>query len=426
MTDRLISAISDCLDWARAARNPVPVETEALVLLLGVHRDRGAPDPADWTLDDVLEVAEAIRRRERPPHGFRDTWLSWCDHLVSTGRLISTESPRRLRALIETVDLDPIDPTTPVEEPAFEVAAPLLDRLGHGEVDADPIRPHLPAPPRDLDALAEDCPLLCRAARLADWVAPYRLLRPGTEHDALNDDDVVEAAETLDVAPEEIGPVFGVARAAGLLRTTYLHILPGSAARAWSRRHPGAAADAWADALFTMTALPGPTPFLLLGELFLTGRARSIADLAHIGAGEDDPAGHVHRSLEALSRLGAVEETAPGRYRITALGDHCVDRRLRVSGIDLPRIPPVSDLTAGELLDLAARVRPIDVEGLMDRWLAVRRPMGAAHDLLAAGLPPAGGDPEAFVRAVDARPWADTVLALVAEGALAPDTALVR
>lgn len=408
MTERLLPAISACLEWAHTAEEPPTLHIEALVLLLSTHQDAGATEPGDWTVEDVHEVAALIRRRDKLPEEFRDTWLSWCDHLVTDGRLVSTETPRRLRAAIEVVDLTRSVHAAPDPETPPEIAAPLLERLGYGEdPHPEPLRPHLPTPLADLDTRAGACPTLHLAARLTAWMDPQALLRPYTEHDALGEDDTAEAARILDVRSDEITFLFAVARAAGLVRTTYLHALPGPAAHAWVRETPGAVADAWADALATMTGLPGATPFLLLGELFLTGRALSLDELVHVCA-EPDPESYLPRVLAALTDLGAVTATDDGRHRITGLGDHCVARRLRACGIEVPRTPPVTGLSATELLELAATTRPIDVEPLLDRWLAGRDSAEAAHGLLAAGLTPA--DPEDFVRAVIDRPWADTIL----------------
>ncbi len=421
MTERLLPAISAFLDWASEAEPRPLLEVEAVVLLLSTHLDSGAHDPGDWTVEDVHDVAALLRARDELPEGLRDTWLSWCDHLVDSGGLKSAESPRRLRAAVEEVDLSPGTPEQDEPDPLTEVAAPLLDRLGYGEAEEPaPLLPFMPAPLHELDARAEACPTLHRAARLAAWVDPERLLRQGTDHDDLCEEDTVRAAETLGTTPEEVRFLFTVARSAGLVRTTYLHVRPGPAARAWAGERPGAAADAWADALTTMAALAGPAPFLLITELFLTGQALTPVELVNVcGPGavpaSEEPEQHVRRALKVLADLGAVEEVGQERYRISDLGDHCAARHLRDSGVEVPVAPPVSDLGAEEFLELLEEARPVDVEALLDRWLAGRSPDVAARALAEAGLPPVDGDTGAFVRAVTERPWADVVLARIAE-----------
>ena len=216
MTERLLPAISACLDWAQTVEEPPTLHIEALVLLLSAHQDVGATDPGDWTVDDVHEVAALVRHRDRLPELFRETWLSWCDHLVTDARLISMETPRRLRAAIENVDLTRPDHAPPDSEAPPEIAVPLLERLGYGETESpEPPRPHLPTPVADLDIRAGACPTLHLAARLSAWMDPQVLLRPYTEHDALGENDTAEAARghTLPGArrtlPHRKGPVFG-------------------------------------------------------------------------------------------------------------------------------------------------------------------------------------------------------------------------
>ncbi|MBE1457910.1 hypothetical protein H4W79_002124 [Nocardiopsis terrae] len=433
MTERLMTAISRCLDWANEADPPPLLQVDALVLLLRAHEDAGAHEPGDWTVDDVHEVAALLTERGEPPEHLRDTWLSWCDHLVSRGALMSTESPRRLRTAIEQVDLTPGAPTAPGPEPLADAAAPLLERLGYGE-SGEPalLLPFVPAPLSELDARAGAVDTLHRAARLAAWVDPDRLLRPGTDHDDLCPTDTAQAAEALGTTPRDVRFLFTVARSAGLLRTTYLHVLPGPAAHAWADERPGAAADAWADALTTMAAIPGPAPFLLLTELFLSGRAHTPAELVHAcgpGAvpGPESAEQHVHRVLRTLARLEAVQEVANGRYRISALGDHCAARRLRASGIEVPEAPSVTALDAEAFLGVLEEVRPVDVEALLDRWITGQpSPETAARTLVNAGLPPVGADAGTFVRTVAERPWADVVLALTAECPLKGTAELAR
>lgn len=347
MTERLLPAISACVDWAGEAEPPPVLEVDDLALLLGVHHDCGAHDPGDWTVDDVHEVAALLRERGELPDSLRGTWLAWCDHLVLSGRLQSAESPRRLRAAVERVDLSPDGPVRSESDLLTAAAGPLLDRLGYQEgQEPVPLPAYVPAPMTELDARAGACPTLHRAARLAAWVEPNRLLCPETDHEALCEEDVRQAAEALDAAPDEVGFLFAVARSAGLVRTTYQHAMPGPAAYAWAGELPGAAADAWADALAAMAALPGPVPFLVLAELFLSGQARTPEELVSAcgpGAVAEPEASEeqVRRALEVLACLDAVQEIDQGSYRTSGLGDHYVARHLRAAGVEVPVAQPV-------------------------------------------------------------------------------------
>ena len=107
MTERISSAVRACLDWARERRPQPPLDTETLTFLLHAHLDAGAPEPGDWSVDDVHEVARTARIRGNGPTHLRETWLTWCDHLVARGNLSSGVSPRELRKAIASVDLSP-------------------------------------------------------------------------------------------------------------------------------------------------------------------------------------------------------------------------------------------------------------------------------------------------------------------------------
>ncbi|MFI6575820.1 hypothetical protein ACIBFB_08460 [Nocardiopsis sp. NPDC050513] len=395
MTERILSAVDECLDWARGLDPPVDVDVNALVFLLGAHRDAGAPDPGDWTTADVHDIAGTVRDWDRVPDNLRDTWLTWCDHLVERGGLLSCESPRRLRAAISAVDLTPGGPPA-TADPIDEAALPLLDRLGVGDGgEAEPLPPIAPARAADLDAAARPCRPLSEAARLTAWVGGGRPLDPDRPHDALTGPDTDTAADVLRIPPDAVPRVLRVAREAGLLRTTYTRVLRGRAARAWERGTPGAAADAWADALLAMTGARGMTAFLILTDLFVSGRPRTPDRLVEVfGAGvalgpcPGRPCDDVRSVLDALVGLGAVERTGGDSYRVTPLGDHFVVRQLRRSGAEVPLTPPVRDMGADHVLTLLEQGRPVDTEELMARWLTTRDPHTAARELLEASADP--------------------------------------
>ncbi|PDP88642.1 hypothetical protein CQJ94_05365 [Glycomyces fuscus] len=404
MTERIYSAVHACLDWA-ATVEPRPVlDTDSLLFLLNAHLDAGAPDPGDWCTADVHDIARTVRDWDRVPDDLRDTWLTWCDFLVDQGRLLSAESPRRLRAAIATVDLAPGGPP-PRGDRAEGAVLPLLDRLGVGADGGPEALPTVvPADPADLDAAALRCRPLSDAARLAAWVGAGRPLC-ADEEDAFTADDTAGAAAALGVAPGRVPALFAVARDAGLLRTTYTRVLPGRAARAWLDRVPGTAADAWADALLTMTDLRGVTAFLLLTDLFVHGDARTPAQSAAVYGPGIAPAGespgeHVRQVLEALEGLGAVRGVGGGRFRVTALGDHFMVRQLRQSGADVAVAPPLRGMDAERVLALVERGRPVDTEGLLERWVAARDTASAVCALLEACDAPAAWRPRERVARV--------------------------
>ncbi|OLT26961.1 hypothetical protein BJF83_19805 [Nocardiopsis sp. CNR-923] len=371
------------------------MDVNALVFLLTAHRDAGAPDPGDWTTADVHDIATTVRDWDRVPDGLRDTWLTWCDHLVERGRLVSCESPRRLRAAISTVDLTPGGPPA-TADPVDDAALPLLDRLGVGDSgEPQPLPPVAPARAADLDAAARPCRPLSEAVRLTAWVGEGRPLDPDRPHDALTGPDTDTAAAALGVGPDAVPRILRVAREAGLLRTTYTRVLHGHAARSWDRGRPGAVADAWADALLAMTGARGMTAFLVLIDLFVSGRPRTPDRLVEVfGAGvalgpcPGRPGDDLRSVLDTLVGLGAVERTGGDSYRVTPLGDHFVVRQLRQSGAEVPLTPPVEDMEADHVLTLLEEGRPVDTEGLMNRWLRTRDPYTAARELLEASTDP--------------------------------------
>ncbi|MFD3683930.1 hypothetical protein ACFWTE_03780 [Nocardiopsis sp. NPDC058631] len=396
MTERIHSAVHACLEWA-GGLDPRPVlEPRTLLFLLAAHLDAGAHDPGDWSTADVHDIARTVRYWDQTPTDLRATWLTWCDFLVEEGLLLSSESPRRLRGAIAAVDLSPEGPPGPAYGAAVEEAArPLLDRLGVGEgTGPEPLCPVVPAPSEDLDAAAHRCRPLADAARLAAWVGEGKDLRSdGDGGDELAPADAAGAAAALGRTPDEVRALFAVARHAGLLRTTYTRVLPGRSARAWAEGVPGAVADGWADALLTMAGHRGMTTFLLLTDLFAHGEARTPGELVGVcGSGAapagEDPGRHVRRVLGVLASLGAVEPAAAGRFRVTRLGDHFMVRQLRQSGAEVLVAPPLAGMDAEDVLALVDGGRPVDTEGLLERWLAARETESAVCDLFEAADAP--------------------------------------
>lgn len=386
MTERISSAVRACLDWARDLRPRHPLDTETLTFLLHAHLDAGAPEPGDWSVDDVHEVARAVRARERIPPHLRETWLTWCDHLVEQGHLSSGVSPRELRGAIVSVDLSPEADPPKAHEATDEAARPLLERLGADGDEPEPLPPVVPALPSDLDSRARVCVPLADAARLALWIGDHRPLEADSRHDELTAQDTVAAATALGIDPERVHLVFVAAREAGLLRTTYTQILPGGAATAWSQGVPGAVADAWADSLLALSDLRGPTAFLLLTDLFVHGGDRTPADLVSVyggGAGlgirSGDPEEHVRGVLAVLEGLGAVDNPTPGNFRITRLGDHFMVHQLHRSGADVPLAPALELMDAGQALDLPSFGRPVDTERVLRDWLPARAAVTSLH-----------------------------------------------
>ncbi|MFE3459349.1 hypothetical protein ACFXKD_17540 [Nocardiopsis aegyptia] len=394
MTERIFSAVHDCLDWARALDPPLAPDPDALLFVLTAHLDAGSPDPADWSVSDVDDIARTVQHWTGLAGDLRPAWLVWCDFLVDTGQLVCAESPRRLRAAIAAADLES-DRPAPRRDPVEEGALPLLHRLGAGEDgEPEPLRPVLRARPGDLDAAARSCTVLADAARLTVWADHGLRLDPDREDDALTPADTDRAADALDLDPARVRELFAIARDAGLLRTTCTRVLPGPTARAWADGEPGAVADAWAGALLAMTRLRGMTAFLVLTDLFVCGDLRTPAEVVDAygpavvpGDRDDDPEQEVRCVLETLAELGAVAREGHG-YRTTPLGDHFMVGRLRHSGAHVPLAPTVGAMSADEALALLEEGRPVDTDGLLERWTAARDTATAARQLWEAGAAP--------------------------------------
>ena len=388
MTERISSAVRSWLDWSRGRHLPAPPDADALTLVLHAHRDCGASDPGDWTVKDVHEVAAAVHGYRGGPEALRSAWLLWCDHLVERGELTPGQSPRALRQAVAEVDLVELRIQEEEPDPTLE---PLLERLGAGAHPAVGLPAVVAAPADELDAAALQCAALSEAARLTVWVDRGRDLAPETTHDALCGEDLFAAAGALGTGTEQVRDSFTVAREAGLLRTTYTHVLPGPATRDWAAHVPGAVADAWADALPSMTGLRGVLSYLVLTELFTTGAAHGPADLAaacSLGPAADVEV-EVERALSVLEGLGAVTSHGVGARggrgplrgqrarRITPLGDHFMVRQLSRAEVPVRVLPRIDAMSAEQALEVVmGHSRPLDTELVLSRWLTRQEEQG--------------------------------------------------
>ncbi|WP_017613379.1 hypothetical protein [Nocardiopsis salina] len=369
MTQRISSAVRSCLEWSRGLHPPTEPDPDALTLVLHAHRDCGAPDPGDWTIEDVHEVASAVHGYRGGPETLRSAWLLWCDHLVERGGLAPGAGPRALREAIATVDLT--EPRCQEEENDPGLTT-LMQRLGLTSPTFGTLPAVVAAPPEELDAAALQCTPLSEAARLTVWVDHGRDLAPDHTHDALCAEDLAEAARAMETGPEQVHTAFRIAREAGLLRTTYTRILPGPATRDWSGRVPGAVADAWADALPAMTGLRGVVSYLVLTELFVTGEGRTPADLAEACAVGPSGAAEVRRAAAVLQDVGALTggSSGDGRLRTTPLGDHFMVRQLTRADVPVTVLPDLASLPGNAALEVVTGAgRPSDTELVLTQWL---------------------------------------------------------
>ncbi|MBQ1087602.1 hypothetical protein [Streptomyces sp. B93] len=94
----------------------------------------------------------------------------------------------------------------------------------------------------------------------------------------------------------------------------------------------------------------------------------------------------------------AVDDTDVSRYgmvRLTPLGLYGLRARLLESGVEAPMVGDLADKGADALLDGTAGFGPRAAQAETEQWLARRRPLAAARELLAAAR---GSDPGAPLR----------------------------
>lgn len=304
-------------------------------------------------------------------------------------------------------DLDDLDED---ELASFKEAFGLPDRL-------PPLR--LPDD-AELAGFARDCDRLARARRLADWVGPRRALSEDGEPTA---DVCLGAALELGIEPpesvERLGDVpelahlWDLAESVEFLVVDDAEVVAGSGLNAWPDGDDEEVLDVWATGLaVTITSLDldadlyddeeaefGGTGGTLLVSLFLARNAgltvtevRELVDglsevpASWVGA-HGDPGDAL---LTRLDDLGAV--TIDGdTVRLTPLAQWAVWSQLIDSDVEVPLLPAVEEMTAGELIAAAEGFTEDELEAETSAWLALRAPETAAEELLAAAAvaPPA-------------------------------------
>ncbi|MFI6206753.1 hypothetical protein ACIBAI_10145 [Streptomyces sp. NPDC051041] len=119
-----------------------------------------------------------------------------------------------------------------------------------------------------------------------------------------------------------------------------------------------------------------------------------------------EPAGLVqYQPVDEALRAGDAEEEAAvaddtdvsryGMVRLTPLGRYGLRARLLEAGFEAPAVGDLADKGADALLDGTAAFPPAAAQAETEQWLARRRPLDAARELLAAAR---GSDPGAPLR----------------------------
>lgn len=278
--------------------------------------------------------------------------------------------------------------------------------------------PPLRLPPdSELVAAARASGLLRRARELSLWVGERRAI---TEDGELTATDASAAAQALDIPAAELVRLWQL-----VLATDLVHVADAGAGTGahWPSDDEDDDLDTWATALAgVMSSLTvdaevagrydldfrGAGAVLLM--LFLArgeGLPRAeLSELVHENATAELPPAQEQKAwqswveahgdpadtmLERLVEHGAVEGDDEV-VRLTPLGLSAMHAQLTANGMDIPLLPPVTEMTAADLIAAADGFSEEELAAETAGWLALRSPESAADELLevAATADPAG------------------------------------
>jgi hypothetical protein len=283
--------------------------------------------------------------------------------------------------------------------------------------------PPLRLPPAaELATAARESRQLARAKQLGRWVGDRP--RPLTDDAELTAADRAAAGQALGIAADglDLPLLWELAVELGFVEDDGESATTGSGIEDWPDGADEDTLAIWQDALGVTAALALPLTAELndradldfagvgaavLAVLFLA-RADGfpVPDLAEIirdPATADLPpgeAGEAWRSwlekhgdpaealLASLAELGAVE-VAAGVARLTPLGCHAMRLQLIDSGVEVPLLPPVEEMTAAQLVALGKTIDQPELAAEAAQWLALRSATVAVEELLAVAR--AGG-----------------------------------
>jgi hypothetical protein len=275
------------------------------------------------------------------------------------------------------------------EEISLKEAYGLPDRL-------PPLR--LP-PDSELAEAARISPMLAKARALAEWVGTGKAI---TEDGDLADPSA--AAEALHVDQHELAHLWDLAGSVDLVEIEGDTVTAGSAFDDWPDGEDEDVLDIWATAFaVVMTCLDLDAELHGDEEVDFTGAggavmmslflARSeglpytelselIAELALVPdswlATHGEP---VQVLLGRMLELGAVtvdDEIA----RLTPVARWAVWAELQEADVEVDVLPPVEEMTAGDLVAAAEGMTEEELTAESDAWLTLRSPADAAKELL--------------------------------------------
>ena len=382
-------------------------------------------DPANWGMARSLTQKMAADGIDFSDQAAVDQWIS--DYNAGMPALGASEAADR-------AGIDPYD-----EELDLAETFGLPDRL-------PPLRL-----PED-SALAEAArasTLLSHARRLAAWVGDKREIVDGYD---LAPSDAAEAAAAVGVGADELEYVWHFADHTDFLSFHETYVTTGPAAEDWPSAGDDQVLDLWQIAfaealscgLFTDTAVdehasrnldfdgagiavvmmlflartagvPAAELREVLHEMAATEFSPDTADESRPAWTEehDDPARVL---MDRLQSLGVVELPRPSEgdavdgaaesddevVRLTPLATWALRIQLEETGVEVPILPPVQQMTAADLVALADGGAEQEIAAEMTAWLELRGAEAAADDLLQAAATGSAAD-RLFATALAAR-----------------------
>ena len=423
-TEDTIPAVRDFLAYLAESEGM----TEAAARKLELELDRIAPrfadavmDPANWGMARSFVQAMAADGVDMSDQTAVDRWIAGYN------------------ARVDPVG-DVFDPGEEYEDDDEDIdlkeAFGLPDRL-------PPMR--LPAE-AELAGMARGAPMVGQLRALAAWLGTSRTV---TENGELAGGDAAEAAVALGLGVPDL-PAAG--RMRDVPRLDYLwclaldagfieldedetHAIPGETAQAWPDSDDDEVLDIW-EMLFalvmgTLDIVASLDP-RRSSELDFFGQGAALAVMLFLARPDGLPVAEVSEVI----RSAAVDELAPARAaktwqswirahgdparllldqmvavgavrisdsedgdlaRLTPLGLAAIRAQFADSGVEVPLLPPAEEMTAADLIAMAAAAAEEEFQAETATWLAHRTTESAARELLSVA---AESDPASRVLAV--------------------------
>ena len=282
--------------------------------------------------------------------------------------------------------------------------------------------------------MARGVPLIGQLQALTAWLGTGRVV---TENAELADGDAAEAAAALGIGAPLLAYLWHLALDAEFIELDEdeTHAVPGEVAQAWPDSDDDEVLDIW-EMLFalvmgTLEIVASLDP-RRSGELDFFGQGAALAVMLFLARPDGLPAAEVSEVIRSV----AVDELAPARAaktwqswvrahgdparllldqmvavgavrisdsedgdlaRLTPLGLAAIRTQFAGSGVEVPLLPPVEEMTAADLIAMAEGAAEEEFQAETAAWLAQRTAESAARELLSVA---AESDPASRVLAV--------------------------